>query len=183
MRTKVLSVLVVTLAIAGLTSVSLQAQELWSENYEESKALAEREGKDLLLEFTGSDWCPYCVKMRKEVFEQPDFKRDVPKDFVLVVNNGAVVLEAFGEFGNFSVAGPFLNVQTASLDMHIRQDLLASAFAVEKPSHMDGVNTLSIQFFTPEGTAAFKVFLTFGGSAPAPERVAQFEEIKAAFKL
>ena len=101
----------------------------------------------------------------------------------VIVNNGAVVLEAFGEFGNFSVAGPFLNVQSKSLDMHIRQDLLASVFALEKPSHMDGVNTLSIQFFTPEGVAAFKVFLTFGQTAPSPERVAQFAELKSAFKL
>jgi putative hemin transport protein len=101
----------------------------------------------------------------------------------VIVNNGAVVLEAFGQFGNISVTGPFLNVQTESLDMHIRQDLLASVFAVEKPSHMDGVNTLSIQFFTPEGNAAFKVFLTFGQAAPSPERQTQFAEIKSAFTL
>ncbi len=100
----------------------------------------------------------------------------------VIVNNGAVVLEAFGEFGGISVTGPFLNVQTDSLDMHIRQDLLASIFSVEKPSHMDGVGTISFQFFTPEGVAAFKVFLSFGAKPPAPERVAFFEQVKTAFK-
>ena len=100
----------------------------------------------------------------------------------VIVNNGAVVLEAFGEFGGISITGPFLNVQTESLDMHIRQDLLASVFAVEKPSHMDGVGTISFQFFTPEGNAAFKVFLSFGAKPPTPERVTFFESAKAGFK-
>lgn len=100
----------------------------------------------------------------------------------VIVNNGAVVLEAVGVFGGFSVTGPFLNVQTDSLDMHIRHDMLASVFAVEKPSHMDGVNTISFQFYTAEGNAAFKVFLSFGNTPPAPERVKFFEEAKTLFK-
>ena len=33
---------------------------------------------------------------------------------------------------------------------------------MKKPGHMDGIDTLSIQFFDPSGAAAFKVFLTFG---------------------
>src|SRR5262245_61919125 len=35
----------------------------------------------------------------------------------VIVSNGAVTLEAFGSFGNFSVWGEFLNVQTKTLDM------------------------------------------------------------------
>jgi thioredoxin-related protein len=84
MITKVVSAVAIALVLAGLACVSLQAQDIWSENYEDSRSKAEREGKDLLLEFTGSDWCPYCVKMRHEVFEQADFRSDVPKQFVLV---------------------------------------------------------------------------------------------------
>lgn len=100
----------------------------------------------------------------------------------VIVNTGAVVLEAFGQFGNFSLTGPFFNVQTSSLDMHIRHTELGPIFAVEKPSHMDGVNTLSFQFFTKSGQAAFKVFLTFGGDAPPPEKIAQFETLRGAFR-
>jgi putative hemin transport protein len=99
----------------------------------------------------------------------------------VIVNNGSVVLEAFGQFGGFSLTGPFFNVQTDSLDMHISHAKLASVFAVIKPGHMDGVDTLSFQFFTPEGSAAFKVFLTFGTKAPSAERRAQFEELKQCF--
>ena len=83
----------------------------------------------------------------------------------VIVSNGAVTLESFGEFGNFSTWGDFFNVQTKSLDMHIRYKELAAVFAVRKPGHMDGVDTLSVQLFDRTGTAAFKVFFTFGGKA------------------
>ena len=101
----------------------------------------------------------------------------------VVATNGACTLEAFGQFGNFSTWGDYFNVQSKTIDMHIRFKELAGIFAVEKPSHMDGVNTLSIQFFDRRGAAAFKVFLTFGGKAPAPERLAQFAGIRETFAL
>lgn len=99
----------------------------------------------------------------------------------VIVTNGSVTLEAFGQFGNFSTFGEYVNVQTKDLDMHIRHATLAAVFAVQKPGHLDGVNTLSFQFFNQDGAAAFKVFLSFGGSAPPPEKVRQFDEIRRAF--
>ena len=99
----------------------------------------------------------------------------------VIVTNGAATLEAVGEFGNFSTWGEFFNVQTRSLDMHIRWAQLGTAFAVEKPSHMNGVNTLSFQFYDRKGDAALKVFLNFGGEVP-PERVAQFARLRDAFR-
>src|SRR5256885_1860171 len=45
---------------------------------------------------------------------------DVLDKVHVICSNGAVTLEAFGQFGNFSLSGPFFNVQTASIDMHIR---------------------------------------------------------------
>jgi putative hemin transport protein len=38
----------------------------------------------------------------------------------VIVSNGGATLEANGEFGGFSTTGDFFNVQTKSLDMHIR---------------------------------------------------------------
>jgi putative heme iron utilization protein len=100
----------------------------------------------------------------------------------VIASNGSVTLECFGQFGNFSTWGDFFNVQSKSLDMHIRHKELGSAFAVQKPGHMDGVNTLSFQFFDQRGNSSFKVFLTFGGNAPSPERVQQFTEIRDQFR-
>jgi putative hemin transport protein len=99
----------------------------------------------------------------------------------VLVSNGATTIEVDGRFGGFSTAGEFYNVQTDSLDMHIRWQQLAALFAVEKPGHMDGTATRSFQFFDQSGAAALKVFVNFGGQI-APEREAQFVEIRTKFK-
>lgn len=89
----------------------------------------------------------------------------------VIVSNGAATIEAFGQFGNFTNSDGFLNIRTKSLDMHIRSWELDSVFAFRKPSHLDGIESLSFQFFDRQGAAAFKVFLNFGGKVPAPELV------------
>jgi putative hemin transport protein len=98
----------------------------------------------------------------------------------VLVSNGATTLEVDGEFGGFSTTGDFFNVQTATLDMHIRWRQLGAVFAVEKPGHMDGQATCSVQFFDSVGAAALKVFLNFGGPIP-PERATWFRELRQTF--
>src|SRR5437588_4077939 len=90
----------------------------------------------------------------------------------VLLSNGAATVEVDGRFGGFSTAGEFFNVQTDTLDLHVRWRQLAAVFAVEKPGHMDGTATRSFQFFDQAGAAAFKVFLNFGGPN-SPEREAQ----------
>lgn len=101
----------------------------------------------------------------------------------VIVSNMATTLECVGKFGKFSTTHGFFNVQTPSLDMHIRIAGLAGVYAVRKPSHTDGKEALSFQFFDPRGGAAFKAFLTFGGKDPSPERLAQYEDIIQRFAL
>jgi putative hemin transport protein len=99
----------------------------------------------------------------------------------VLVSNGTTTIEVDGTFGGFSMAGEFFNVQTDTLDMHIRWQQLATMFAVEKPGHMDGMATRSFQLFDQTGAAAFKVFLNFGGPI-SPEREATFSELRSKFK-
>jgi putative hemin transport protein len=99
----------------------------------------------------------------------------------VIVSNGAATLEAVGQFGGFSTWGDFFNVQTKTLDLHVRYKNLGAAFAVEKPSHMNGVPTLSLQFYDTEGAAALKVFFNFGG-APSAERAAHFAALREQFR-
>jgi len=99
----------------------------------------------------------------------------------VLVSNGAATIEVDGQFGGFSTTGEFFNVQTDTLDMHLRWQELAGVFAVEKPGHMDGAGTRSFQFFDQAGAAAFKVFLNFGGPIP-PEREAAFIELRTRFR-
>ena len=38
----------------------------------------------MLLDFTGSDWCVWCMKLSKDIFSQPEFKEFAAKNLVLV---------------------------------------------------------------------------------------------------
>ena len=38
----------------------------------------------MLLDFTGSDWCGWCMKLDKEVFSKPEFKSYAKANLVLV---------------------------------------------------------------------------------------------------
>ncbi|HWB05203.1 MAG TPA: thioredoxin family protein [Verrucomicrobiales bacterium] len=67
-----------------LTITTARAAEGWTEDFEKAKATAAKDNRDLLIEFTGSDWCPYCVQLKKEVFNKDAFKTEAPKSFVLV---------------------------------------------------------------------------------------------------
>jgi putative hemin transport protein len=100
----------------------------------------------------------------------------------VLVSNEAATVEVVGRFGECSTTGEFFNVQTESLDMHIRWRELAAAFAVEKPGHMDGLTTYSVQFFDRAGCAAFKVFLNFTEPI-SPERLRVFCQLKERFVI
>lgn len=58
--------------------------ELWIQDFEQAKKLAAAQGKDILMDFTGSDWCGWCIKLDKEVFSQQAFIDAIPKKFVLL---------------------------------------------------------------------------------------------------
>ena len=66
-----------------LTSAALAAAG-WSDDYEKAVSQAKSENKMVLLDFTGSDWCGWCIKLDKEVFSQAEFKDYAKKNLVLV---------------------------------------------------------------------------------------------------
>ncbi len=57
-----------------LATHSALAAAGWTDNYEKALAQAKTEKKLVLLDFTGSDWCGWCIKLDKEVFSKADFK-------------------------------------------------------------------------------------------------------------
>ncbi len=56
----------------------------WQTDYQKALAQARTQNKKVLLNFTGSDWCGWCIKLKKEVFDQPAFKDFAEKNLVLV---------------------------------------------------------------------------------------------------
>ncbi len=49
-----------------------------------AQAKAKAEGKPMLLDFTGSDWCGWCMKLDQEIFSTAEFRDYAQKHFVLV---------------------------------------------------------------------------------------------------
>lgn len=56
----------------------------WMTDFEAAKKKAVAESKDLFLNFTGSDWCPWCDKLDSEVFSKKAFVEYAQKNFVFV---------------------------------------------------------------------------------------------------
>ena len=60
------------LSLAILLSATIYGQEKkqvkWHLNYNEVTELAKKENKLVLILFHGSNWCPPCMRMQKEVF-------------------------------------------------------------------------------------------------------------------
>ncbi len=56
----------------------------WLTDLDTAKARAKAESKDLLLFFTGSDWCPPCKKLTAEVMLNPEFLAVVTTGWILV---------------------------------------------------------------------------------------------------
>jgi len=56
----------------------------WLTDLAKAQALAKAENKMVLLDFTGSDWCPWCIRLKNEVFSQPEFIAYANKNIVLV---------------------------------------------------------------------------------------------------
>ncbi len=73
-------------ALAAVFSVgsAFAAGEAWTSDFEAAKKQATDGKKSLLLEFTGSDWCPPCKRLNKEVFSQEAFEAGVKDKLVLV---------------------------------------------------------------------------------------------------
>jgi len=76
------------LTLASITFLGLVATAFagdgWLTDFEAAKAKAKAENKPMLLDFTGSDWCGWCVKLDKEVFTKAVFKDYADAELVLV---------------------------------------------------------------------------------------------------
>lgn len=65
-------ILALSLALTASAWVGA-AEGVWLTDAAKAKAEAAKSGKPILMDFTGSDWCGWCVKLKKEVFDTPEF--------------------------------------------------------------------------------------------------------------
>ena len=52
----------------------ITSEEIWHEDFTWARAIAEQKGHLMLLDFTGSDWCRWCIKLKSEVFKTDTFR-------------------------------------------------------------------------------------------------------------
>ena len=65
-------------------AVKGNSTDAWVTDFSAAQALSKENGKPMLLEFTGSDWCPPCMRMNKEVFSQETFLTYAGENLILV---------------------------------------------------------------------------------------------------
>ena len=71
--------------LAALACWQVSAGELeWMTDLPKAQAKAKEEKKLVMMDFTGSDWCGWCIKLHKEVFSTADFTEYAKKNLVLV---------------------------------------------------------------------------------------------------
>jgi thioredoxin-related protein len=76
-------ILITLLLVFG--SYAVNAQELvWHTDVNEAIKISKKAKKPLLLFFTGSDWCGWCIRLQKEVLKTPEFAKWANQNVVLV---------------------------------------------------------------------------------------------------
>lgn len=68
-------------ALAALVAPAFAAE--WMSDFDAAKAKAAQENKAILADFTGSDWCGWCIRLRQAVLDTPEFEAYAKDKFVL----------------------------------------------------------------------------------------------------
>ncbi|MDF7801001.1 thioredoxin family protein [Pontiellaceae bacterium B1224] len=74
-----------TVVAAVAISAGAFAAEGWLTDFDKAKETAKEQNKHILIDFSGSDWCGWCVKLDKEVFQKKAFKDYAEKNLVLML--------------------------------------------------------------------------------------------------
>lgn len=79
----------IAFGLAAMFSTPATAQpsvegDVWMADFDAAVEVAKKEGKHLLVDFTGSDWCKWCIELHKEVFDHEEWETAATKEYVLV---------------------------------------------------------------------------------------------------
>lgn len=82
------SLFVAMMAVCCVFSVGAYAQShgsiQWRSNYEQASAESTKTSKPMVIVFTGSDWCGWCKKLEREVFDTTEFSSLAGSSFVFL---------------------------------------------------------------------------------------------------
>lgn len=72
------------LAVAFLMLVSFVQAQDWNKTLEDAKKKAVESNQNILIVFSGSDWCAPCIKLDKNVWQSEAFQKEAEKSWELV---------------------------------------------------------------------------------------------------
>lgn len=76
---------IIILSMLLFVCLALFSQEVkWLDNYDQAIKISKEKKIPILINFTGSDWCGWCIKLDKEVFSKKDFASYATKNLVML---------------------------------------------------------------------------------------------------
>lgn len=71
--------------LSAATALVCSAASTWETEWEQAMEKAKKSGQPVLVDFTGSDWCPGCIYLRKRIFDtEPFAKYEAEHQFILL---------------------------------------------------------------------------------------------------
>src|SRR5258706_13252171 len=71
--------------LSFIACLPIQSHALeWMTDYKGAQERARTEQKILFVNFTGSDWCGWCMRLKKQVFDTAPFEQYVKENAILV---------------------------------------------------------------------------------------------------
>ncbi|MCL9770249.1 thioredoxin family protein [Flavobacterium sp. HXWNR69] len=72
------------IVIFALMLSSLSFSQDWKYNFDDAKKLAAAQDKNIIVVFSGSDWCAPCIKLDKNIWQSEAFKEEAKKSWIVV---------------------------------------------------------------------------------------------------
>jgi thioredoxin-related protein len=73
--------------LVTLTISNLVFSQNWQTNFDEAKKIALEQDKNIIIVFSGSDWCAPCIKLDKNIWQSESFKNEADKEWIMVKAN------------------------------------------------------------------------------------------------
>lgn len=124
----------------------------WLTSLDEGKAKAAETGKDIVLDFTGSDWCVWCQRLDQEVFTTKPWMETAPNKYILVKLD-------------------FPEQKEVPAEIKMRNEAIAREYRIE------GFPTICL--LDAKGIIYAKTGYQEGGAEKYLEHLAGFEKVKA----
>lgn len=72
------------LLLVALSITNLIVAQDWQYNFDDAKKQASEQNKNIIIVFSGSDWCAPCIKLDRSIWQSEAFKKESDKSWIMV---------------------------------------------------------------------------------------------------